>query len=403
MSPSMTLEKNDSFSGSKGTNETLKQASDNLKNLALKKGIQFINLFEEMSNAFYKHNIHKPSDIIGRDGIHHVEYSFITRTVLKNIVGGLALNIDKQDYREISAVGCPYIETNIKTKQSTNAFQSFSNFGYVYWGDALVKGSNYYVKLKLNVLVPNMNLRMHFIINNKQGTLIIKDNGVESATIDLNVNESEYNNNLTGSCATIVENLSLGYHEILISTENLTKGSSYLENPTLSLEGFSLEKSQHNKTLMTNGYFMATDSHKTRKIVDYPIEIKGKTVINIEGLFGVSTGINLFMKYENSNANATPLKLNFLSNKVALNVYKYKSNTLITSIEGTNTIDLNKSHRIKLIFDTNKIECYVDGAKELEYTRDSVNKLSGYITFWCLNVGAEIELNNMNINYISLQ
>lgn len=343
--------------------------------LAEKYHIGFIDLQQEFIDLFYKSNVYLPSDLINTtDFVHPTDlgYEMISDIVIKNFKQRPVMIIDNP--KIIPVVGCPFVESNIKISGIGSAnYLRFSNCYVIFSAD--------YVKVRFLVLQKNISLSIIHPISYQGGQMDIMLDGTKVTTL------SQYDANIGADASyvhytiktNIVDNLNIGYHELLFSGTNLTKvgtQSTYY----FALEGLLFEYNNISNNILKDTILnISANTFVPLPSTKDLICLKNNKIMAVlcKGYFQNKFGINIFDSTSGSIKQVSN-SISFLNNKIQLTTYDINTSNPAITI-GTDTLDLTKELDIRIEIDFNhNIKVYVNNVLEISAT-NTQNSIKGGI------------------------
>lgn len=399
MSPTPTLQKTESSVASvKQINMQIMEYAQIAKSLAESKNVFFVDIQQEFLDLFYKHNVFKPTDIINADFTHLNSYKLIANVIIKNLMASSSLQITGE--QKIMAVGSPYVYTNITKNDGVLNYPGVSDYERNYY---MFSNGTKYMKFRFNVLKKNMNLKIRYNLSKANGQVGVFDNGVK--VYDLLQHNGD---NATGSmvlhsvATTVIENLSVGFHEILIDVTNATAVGTVTVPFQIVVEAFEFEENI-DRELTRKKTVMSTMS-TTYKETFGDIEVKNNKKLLIEYDGTLVEGMEFFTPGLRRDATTwiIPTVISVTTGKLRL-----LDRTLWTGEQtvtlGTTAIDFTKKHNLKIFVDSaKKYTIYLDGIKEIEAvaTRNTIRSGKLMINYVNNVTDTIIDIDNLYVKYI---
>jgi hypothetical protein len=278
--------------------------------------------------------------------------------------------------KSFGAVGCPYIESNIKIADSPTG--SSLRFKQVY----LVK-SDKYIKFRFMVLKNNLSLYLLLAKSYYGGQMDIYLDNTLVATVN------EYDSAIGSAVTrygmkTFISDVSNGYHELLISGANMTKvnvDALYM----FILEAISFEDKTKNKRLSDNATVQLANnafvSLRQGNFDDFACLRSGRTLVcRFKGYgFVNSSGILINNTITATGTDSVANFISFASSKIQLTTYNINSGTPVVTA-GTSTIDLTKELDIRIEIDSSYgFKVYCNNVLEVTASNSQNSVTGGYV------------------------
>lgn len=378
----------------------------------------FADLHSEMNRLFSTTEIY-PSVLLP-DNIHFkdADYKIVSDIILYKILqfneATKIIYVDTREEFSVPIVGSTYFVHNLSA--------TYSNDDQVYYkGYILNEGK--YLRFDFYCSQPNMSLILQGAKNRQGGQLNVIDNGSAVTIVDFYAPAFH----LYNVESVLIDNLSIGWHSVLLDYDNMVKGqsesdifngylTSFIFRPIKPSENVSYEYGSAAPSLevfesVIKGTLRVKNPSnagwKGVMLKSSPcvsIKSEKKLVIEVEGLIPDGSGItwfgNTFQTLPPSSSapynNGYFVRLQ--SSAVTLH-YLNNNNGLTTINNASATIDLNDPHVIRIEHDDNgNIEVYVDGSLIVSGSNTYFD--TGYFGFLTSSTNSTIEITRFEFCYI---
>lgn len=398
MSPTPTLQKTESSVATvKQINMQIMEYSQIAKNLANNKNVFFVDIQQEFLDLFYKQNVYKPTDIINADFTHLNSYRLIANIIIKNLMASSTLQITGE--QKIQAVGSPYIYTNL-TKNDVVTYLGISDYERNYY---MLSNGGKYLKFRFNVLKKGLNLKLKYNLSKVNGQIGIYDNGVK--VMDLLQHNGD---NATGSmvmhsvATTIIENLAMGFHEVVIDVANSSMVGTVSNPYQIIVEAFEFEENKEREVVRKKTIASVPNSTYTEAFADIEVKASKNLLIDYEGTLKEGLQFFIFAARRDATTYVQPLVLSISSGRLSLlDRTIWTGEQTVTA--GNTTIDLSKKHNIKIVvYNSRRVTVYLNSIQEIDVTASRTNvKVGKFVINYNNTVGnALIDIDSLVIKHI---